>query len=224
LIMNSISLDINDKSFFLLAEKALFIKEDKLLVISDAHFGKVTHFRKHGYAVSNDAILNNFERLKQLISEFGPERIVFLGDLFHSDYNREWASLAELLKSHSSKIRMLLVPGNHDRLAHDKYHSAGIEMVSEKYHFNKLIFSHEPMPGNEISRERINISGHIHPGVRLVGKGKQSRKLPCFFLRGKSQLILPAFGVFTGLYKLEPAKGDRVFVLADGGVYEVPVE
>ena len=55
------------------------------------------------------------------------------------------------------------------------------------------------------------ICGHIHPGVKLKGVGLQQMKVPCFYQSHK-QLILPAFGAFTGIHVLTPKEGDRVFV------------
>ena len=57
-----------------------------------------------------------------------------------------------------------------------------------------------------------NFSGHIHPGIKLKGIGKQFLKLPAFFQK-KNQLILPAFGEFTGNYIMNPEDDDVVFAV-----------
>jgi metallophosphoesterase superfamily enzyme len=71
-----------------------------------------------------------------------------------------------------------------------------------------LILSHEPL--EQIAPGMLNICGHIHPGVRLVGKARQSIRIPCFFQTG-SCLILPAFGNFTGLAIVKPKAEDKVW-------------
>ncbi len=35
-------------------------------------------------------------------------------------------------------------------------------------------------------------------------------------------LVLPAFGTFTGMHRIEREEGDRVFVPLNGQVYEIP--
>ncbi|HNU41619.1 MAG TPA: phosphoesterase, partial [Cyclobacteriaceae bacterium] len=68
-----------------------------------------------------------------------------------------------------------------------------------------------------------NLSGHIHPAVRLKGTGRQSVMLPCFYF-GKQQGILPAFGSFTGMARIVPKKEDRIFVIAENKVIAYPHE
>ena len=68
----------------------LFWVEKSLLLISDVHLGKVSHFRKFGAAVPRKAIHKNFLLLDQIVADFEPFQICFLGDLFHSSLNKEW--------------------------------------------------------------------------------------------------------------------------------------
>jgi hypothetical protein len=61
---------------------------------------------------------------------------------------------------------------------------------------------------------------YVHPGVFLRGRGRQGKKVPCFFF-GEYGGILPAFGAFTGSAILRARNGDRVFVVAGEEVLEV---
>jgi metallophosphoesterase superfamily enzyme len=58
------------------------------------------------------------------------------------------------------------------------------------------------------------ISAHIHPAVRLIGKGKQSA--PLLFFR-KRYGLLPAFGRFTGRALLHPDESENIFVILESG-------
>ena len=62
--------------------------------------------------------------------------------------------------------------------------------------------------------------GHLHPGVKLKGDGLQRLKLPCFY-HTKNQLILPAFGAFTGLHILHPKEEDLIYVTTGKEVIEI---
>ena len=60
----------------------------------------------------------------------------------------------------------------------------------------------------------------MHPAF-VVGRGADSIRLPCFRI-GPAVALLPAFGEFTGMHRIDRGPGDRVFVVADGRVHEVP--
>ncbi|MCB0373931.1 MAG: metallophosphoesterase, partial [Muricauda sp.] len=62
--------------------------------------------------------------------------------------------------------------------------------------------------------------GHIHPAVKLSGFGRQQLRLPCFF-KSKNQMILPAFGEFTGTHALKPKKEDEVYVIVEDSVVKI---
>ena len=64
------------------------------------------------------------------------------------------------------------------------------------------------------------MAGHIHPAIRLKGKGKQSIQLPCFVFR-EHNAILPAFGSFTGTATIQAKPGDQVYAIADKQVIKV---
>ena len=72
----------------------------------------------------------------------------------------------------------------------------------------------------EEDEELFTFSGHIHPGVKIRGAGRQSLSLPCFYF-GKEFAVLPAFSVFTGLAKINPKKGDHVFALIENTVVKL---
>src|SRR6478736_7510859 len=97
----------------LLPQKALLLKKSKILCIADLHFGKLSHFRKSGIAVPPKANEKNIEALIDLLNETKPERVIFLGDLFHSHYNDEWETVGQVLR-HFSACSFELVLGNHD--------------------------------------------------------------------------------------------------------------
>lgn len=184
-----------------------------MLLIADVHLGKVAHFRKHGSAVPQQVITKNFEQLDAVLSEFDVTEICFLGDLFHSHINTEWLLFEQWARS--KKVSLSLVTGNHDIINPLRFKELGFELYSERK-IDTFLLTHEP----EDRAGYFNFCGHIHPGVILQGSGKQRLRLPCFF-KQPLQLILPAFGTFTGLYILEPSKEDTVFVIGDGEVIKI---
>jgi uncharacterized protein len=183
---------LSGENFFLLPQKALYRPALKQLILADLHLGKSTHFRKKGIPLPANTFLKDIDLLHHLLSKWQPETVLFLGDLFHSDYNREWLWLKSVLQ-HYPSTQFILVEGNHDILESGHYELPNFltaEIIEEEY----LLFSHHPLaqPG------KLNICGHVHPGLRLSGRARESLTLPCFYLGGQ-HLILPAFGYHTGL-------------------------
>lgn len=194
-----------DQHFLLLPQKALYWQDEQALIVADVHLGKVGHFRKAGIAIPKLMEQEDLALLSDLMVEHKPSKIIFLGDLFHSDMNNDWDWLV-LWRDLFPNVEMILVRGNHDIL-HDKhYHNSGFVVV-EDLRIGPFLFSHQPVkqPG-----QLYAVSGHIHPGVRLQGKGRQTVTLSCFYF-GEKQAILPAFGKFTGNVALKYKDADKVF-------------
>jgi DNA ligase-associated metallophosphoesterase len=197
-------------------QKAVLWRKKNILFIADLHLGKINHFRRSGIAVPSKANDRNLELLLDLINLTKPERVICLGDLFHSHYNPEWEVFGEVVK-HFRNISFELVLGNHDIMSDVQYVRKGI-VLHDTLKVTPFIFTHHPM--TEIEMQCYNIAGHIHPGVNLRGKGKQSLTLPCFYF-GECSALLPAFGMFTGLAKIRPKKEDKIFVIVEDKIVEV---
>ncbi len=214
-------LNIRTKELELLPEKALFIQEERTLVVADLHFGKVNHFRQAGLPVPPSANQKNAETLIDIINKKKPVRTIFLGDLFHSHYNEEWEVVGQIVYNFPA-CRFALVRGNHDIMSEQQYRRKGIEVI-EQEQIGDLILTHEPMNKAEIVKDNINLAGHLHPGARLQGKGRQALMLPCFWA-SENQIILPAFGSFTGLTTIHPHERDQVYVVVESKIMEVALE
>jgi uncharacterized protein len=208
--------EVQKEELMLFPQKAVFWKKFDMLLLADLHLGKVNHFRKSGYAVPSKANDHNVELLVEIIELTRPRRVLCLGDLFHSYYNPEWEVFGELV-SHFSGISFELVLGNHDVMSDRQYERKRIYLHDE-IKLGPFIFTHHPM--EEIPTDAYNIAGHIHPGVHLVGKARQSLTLPCFYF-GARMGLLPAFGKFTGLAPITPERNDRIFVVAENKVISV---
>lgn len=204
---------IADQNLVLHPTGVVYWEEEGVLLISDVHLGKVTHFRKYGAAVPQEVILKNFEVLQETLTLYNPKTVCFLGDLFHSSLNMEWQLFENwVLKA---QVKIILIAGNHDIISPLKYENLGISLLPELI-WGPFLLTHYP----EERAGLFNLSGHIHPAVRLSGKGRQSLRLPCFF-KNKHQMILPAFGAFTGTHVLKKKRADEVYAIADAMVIKI---
>jgi len=211
------NITIRNQQLALLPQKALFWIEKKYLILSDLHLGKTGHFRKSGIAAPGKANLKNIERLSSLVNDIQPKKILFLGDLFHSSANREWFQFEEWRKTFP-ELSILLVTGNHDQLHSSFYQSADIEVI-DRLELENFLFVHDASDLQKSSDTTI-ISGHIHPGVKLKGKGKQKLRLPCYSI-SDHQIILPAFGEFTGLHIIQPDENRKIFLIVENSVIDL---
>ena len=196
----------------LLPQKVAFLPQHQTLVVADIHLGKASHFRKEGIMIPMPADCPDLKCLGELFDSLKPTTVVFLGDLFHSSLNQEWEDLKDFLCRYHT-IRFVLTKGNHDILPSSVMEDTCIEVVHEWKVGEHLILTHEPL--TDVKEERLNIVGHIHPGVLIKAKGRQCYRLPCFYHQGQC-LILPAFGQLTGLHMLKKTPDAKIFpVLMD---------
>lgn len=207
-------IEIDHNHFILHHSGAMYWEEQQTLLIADVHLGKITHFRKHGLAVPAAAIAENFNRLNQVVAFFDPVTVIFLGDLFHSEINNEWSFFCDWVNQ-SKGVEIILVEGNHDVISRRDYCDLSIT-VFPKLFIDGFLLTHHPAETEGF----FNYCGHIHPGIKIKEVGRQSLKLPCFF-RKPQQLILPAFGAFTGNYFMRPDENDQVYAIANDTVIQV---
>jgi DNA ligase-associated metallophosphoesterase len=207
-----------EQSLWLDPRKALYWQEQKAVLLSDLHLGKAAHFRKSGIAIPETVHKEDYRRMDDLIAHYHPEHVYLLGDIFHSDENESWGIFREWLNRHPA-VLFHLIPGNHDILPAGHYQAPNFHLEKENLPLGPFLLSHQsPPPAYLPSLYRI--TGHVHPAHRLIGKGRQSLTLPCFYF-GPHEAILPAFGRFTGKSILKPSKPCSIFVTTDSKVLPV---
>lgn len=204
-------IDVAGEAFTLYPQRGMYWMDRHALLLADLHLGKVSHFRRFGIPVPARANNRNIEYLIELVTLSGARRVICLGDLFHSHYNSEWEEFGEVVK-HFPHVKFELVLGNHDIMSDLQYERKDIR-VYEDLEMGPFLLTHHPHDG----AGRYNLAGHVHPGVRLRGRGKQAMTLPCFYF-GQKQGFLPAFGSFTGMGRIHPQKDDRVYVIAENRI------
>jgi DNA ligase-associated metallophosphoesterase len=199
------------QDLLLLPQKAIFWQREKALIVADVHLGKVGHFRKAGIAVPRDMEQNDLAVLSDLVDEYKPKKILFLGDLFHSDLNADWDWFV-LWRKQFPKLELILIRGNHD-IIHDRHYIDLGVTLHDELAIAPFLMRHHPLMESELeTTEGYVFCGHIHPGISLSGKAHQHITLPCFAF-GDKQVILPSFGKFTGRVAIRNQQTDRIFAV-----------
>lgn len=195
----------------------LYWHERNWLLVADLHLGKAAHFRKAGVPLREGDDQSTLDRLTRVMDHFSPDRLLILGDLFHSDLNRSWDGFVAWCRSRSEELH--LVPGNHDRLSERRYRDAGLRVQQEQVVEDGITLCHDPV-GTNSAGDGYRIGGHVHPGVVLTGTGQQRITLPCFVVGSRSTL-LPAFGLRQGLFRVRPTPLQRIFACTPTSVLDV---
>ncbi len=190
----SFSISWGNSSLEMLSSKALLLPQTNELLICDIHLGKGDYFQQNGIPLTNNSDEQNLLSIKNIVKNYNPNKLIILGDLFHSKF-----SISESLKSkvenlsESLNIKIELIVGNHDIGCKVK----NITFLDYKRSSN-FIFSHEPI--GKYENNILNICGHYHPKTFLKNS-KDKLSFKCFAMDEKNNILyLPAFGDLTGGY------------------------
>jgi len=205
------------QDFLLHHSGTLFWPSERMLIASDLHLEKGSHFARRGFFLPPYDSRHTLSLLAAVCGEVQCQRLLLLGDAFHDDKGfgrlgrQERSMFADLLAFDPIWIR-----GNHDRdfvpegfLGRDSHVHRGIT------------FRHETARD-----EIVDISGHFHPKADL-SNGLKRHSRPCFIEDGR-KMILPAFGAFTGGLDIDdPVMKDllnpdcRIYPLGQNRVYRI---
>ncbi len=219
---SQIQISLREQQLTLLPQRAIWWEEKRFLLLADLHLGKAGHFRKNGSPIPAAVHWKDLVVLGTLIETYQPEKVVLLGDLFHSDLNNEWLDFAQWMQQYQP-LPFVLIKGNHDVLPDAAYDLPQLEVIPEQWHIDPFLLSHKPIiePKNQRGgwtfpsalteiTNFYNLAGHIHPGATVrLGLG-QSQRMPSFFF-GTTIGLLPAFGQFTGCVRMNASSRDQVY-------------
>lgn len=174
----------------LLAEGAIWWAEARTLVVADLHFEKGSAFAMRGQMLPPYDTMATLQRLAALIDRFEPARVIALGDSFHDcgGERRMHEADRSMLVGLMRRTEWVWISGNHDPEPPRLFDGTAVAELA----LGPLLFRHEPRAGAAPGE----ISGHLHPSARIVGRGSSIRRR-CFAGDGR-RMILPAFGALAG--------------------------
>lgn len=212
---------IKNQDLCLSSDRSIYWEQEKALVVSDLHIGKTGHFRKAGIAVPQTVFKEDMQRLIALIQYFKPQKLIVVGDMFHSSANKE-LELFTRWRSDFPGLEIKLVKGNHDILNKKWYAQSDIELFDSTLKISDFCFQHDPgeCGKDDDGKHHYVFSGHIHPGITIHGSGKQTLKFPCFYFTD-SYCILPAFSRFTGMVGMRMKDDDVVYAIVNNSLLRV---
>lgn len=168
---------------------ALFWPSQSILIVSDLHFEKGSHYAQKGQFLPPYDTHATLQKIQETIERLIPQKLLFLGDVFHDEQGKdrldEGAQKMFHDMMHTQEI--IWIDGNHDKGAAPDYINVLTDIIIEG-----IAFTHISDPTQKLPE----MSGHYHPCASLKYKGSRIRK-PCF-LYDEKKLIMPAYGAFTG--------------------------
>jgi uncharacterized protein len=221
-VQNPIPHIINNNTFWVSPERCLFWEDQNILILADIHLGKAGHFRKAGIAVPEAVNKADLQRLIAQLFFFKADRVIIVGDFTHSAFNRE-LELFKKWRNDFPLFRFDLVKGNHDILEDHWYIETNMTIHKKELVISDFCFRHETKSTDPLEKADASFvfSGHVHPGIRISGQGRQALRLPCFYF-AHGHCILPAFSRFTGIYKVEPGEGEIVYAITGKELIKKP--
>ena len=179
--------------------KALWIKEEKILVFGDFHLGYEDALIDAGMFIPKSMFPEIKKEVSELLSELEPKIIVINGDLKHEFARisgQEWKDALELINLIKKQAELIIIKGNHDNILDKIAEKRGLK-TKDYVIFDKIAILH----GDEIildvldKKIKILIIGHDHPALSLSDSVKQE-KYKCFLLgkyKDKKLIVMPSF-------------------------------
>jgi DNA ligase-associated metallophosphoesterase len=223
-----LALELAGEPVQLLPERALLCPRLRTLFVADLHLGKAATFRASGIALPRGSTDADLARLAGALERTAAEHLVVLGDFLHAARGRVDALVESFARWRSARteLAVTVVRGNHDAHAGDPPAAWRVRAVDAPLRLGPFRLAHDPADTSDTdcsgdAEGTYTLSGHLHPGVRLRGRGGDSVRLPCFVV-GTERAILPAFAGFTGLAIVRPQAGDRLVAIAQSRLFALP--
>jgi DNA ligase-associated metallophosphoesterase len=218
--MKTVDVTFGGQQFLLTSDRAVYWPAARTLFLADLHFGKAATFRAFGVPVPSGTTAKDLMRLSALIGCFAPQRLLILGDMLHAKESHVVTDQLLVWRRAHAQLAIELVVGNHDLRAGEPAEELGIHVHVEPLVEQGIAFEHEPPDPSGPPPALATIAGHVHPIVRLSDYDGSGVRVPCFVVEEK-QMIVPAFGSFTGGWKMDRIAGRKLYVSAAGRVVEV---
>ena len=191
----------------------LFI-DDKILVLSDFHFGYEEMLTKRGIMIPRFQYKDIEDTLKRVLSEIKPEKIIITGDLKHEFgklNNQEWREIRNTLDFLKTKCReIIVIKGNHDTALISILRKLNVKL-EDKFVYKNFLTIHGDKEIKIPKAVDTIIIGHEHPAIKFYAVGrKESYK--CFLItkykektnlknklfgKSKTLIVLPSMNPLT---------------------------
>lgn len=181
----------------LLPHPALIILEDstQTMVITDLHIGFEAKFAQQGVHLET-SIQDMVREALTLLSENSPDHLIILGDLKYSIDSvstYEWAHVPSFLERISSRVKVSVIPGNHDGtlLSLLPRNVPLLDMNGVLVGDVGLLHGHT-VPSKQLRAAKRIVMGHTHPIYSREGSPLSGRPVWLFLRTFRKYLFKEA--------------------------------
>jgi uncharacterized protein len=170
---------------------ALFLPDEKLLLVADLHLEQGASLARRGLHVPPYDTTATLFMLERVLVATAAKRLVLLGDSFHDGgaHNEVLPQDATRLRAITQNIDTIWIAGNHDPHQHSELGGVCVEELA----LGTITLRHIP---RMLEVGEFEIAGHLHPGAAVEQRSHHIRT-KCF-VGDDRRIILPAFGSYTG--------------------------
>jgi putative SbcD/Mre11-related phosphoesterase len=208
---------------------ALYLKKEKILVITDTHIGYEESLNKQGVMIPRTAFKETVQKLEKILKKTGKvEKIIINGDIkdeFGKISETEWRNtlkLIDFLLKHCKEL--ILIKGNHDKILGPIAEKRNTK-IADFFKINDILVIHgDKIPEKEVLKDvKTIIIGHEHPAITIRDKAR-AEKYKCF-LKGKYKkynlIVQPSFNPLVEGSDILSEEQLSPFLKQDLGNFEV---
>ncbi len=148
------------------------LEKETIVVVADLHLGIAAELSDKGIEIPS-RVPEVENRLIEIVESVEGDRLFFLGDVKHNipvTSRQEWKNLPEFFKTLSEKVKVDVVPGNHDGdiegmvlKSVDLHDSSGVTIGDGKV---GLLHGHA-WPDETLLKTETIVMGHNHPTIEF---------------------------------------------------------
>lgn len=192
------------------ARRALWLAEERLLVVADLHWGYAASHRARGNLLPVWGDDELAARLHALAGDYAPAEMIWLGDIVHA---AEGAPRAARYVA-DAPVPIVTIAGNHDR--------RGLPATVRTLRRGRWFFHHGDL-APAVPDGCVEVVGHHHPAATLGDAAGSRVKLPAL-VAGPRRLVLPAFSPWAAgtPWNERIAPGDTLWAIAPNRIFALP--
>ncbi len=180
---------------------ALYLEKHKTLVITDTQIGYEESLNKQGILVPRFQYRDLISRLKNILRQVKPEKIIINGDIKHefgTISKTEWRYTIRLIDFLAEYGKLFLIKGNHDTILGPIAEKKNIKILDHCL-IGDIYLCHGHKLPKDFKGAKTIIIGHEHPAVTLKDRGRVER-YKCFLkgkYKNKNLIVMPSFNLLT---------------------------
>ncbi len=186
---------------------ALYLKEERILIIADLHIGIEESLVKQGILIPKFHFRDLVQKVEHIFSVLEENKrpvntIIINGDLKHefgTISDEEWRNTIKMIDYLSRKCeKIVLIQGNHDKILGPIADKRKVQLVQSLFIGDKAVI-HGDRKEEFPSSVKTIIIGHDHPAAS-VSEGIRTEKYKCFLTgkyEGKTIIVQPSLNPLT---------------------------